>query len=159
RFVPNPFAVSGAHGERLYRTGDLVRHRCDGRIEFLGRLDHQVKLRGFRIELGEIEAALAEHAGVREVAVVMRTDVPGDPRLVAYLVATKDGGRKTRDDLAPFAQELRTSLSERLPGYMIPAAFVLLDALPRTPNGKIDRKALPEPDWQPLGAERVVPRT
>ncbi|HKH46438.1 MAG TPA: amino acid adenylation domain-containing protein, partial [Thermoanaerobaculia bacterium] len=127
RFVPDPF---GPAGERLYRTGDRVRRRADGALEFRGRVDHQVKLRGFRIELGEIEAALAALPGVRETVVLAREDRSGDRRLVAYVT-----GEVTAD-------ALRTALRERLPDYMVPAAFVILEALPLTPNGKVDRKAL-----------------
>jgi natural product biosynthesis luciferase-like monooxygenase protein len=136
RFLTHPF--HGAAGGRVYRTGDLARHRADGTLEFLGRFDHQVKVRGYRIELGEIEAVLLNHAGVREAVVVAREDVPGDVRLVAYLVAT--GGE------APAANDLREHLRVGLPDFMVPAHFVTLPALPQTPNGKIDRKALPAPD-------------
>jgi amino acid adenylation domain-containing protein len=132
RFVTNPFAPE----ERLYRTGDLARFRPDGKIEFLGRLDHQVKLRGFRIELGEIETALRQIAGVRESVVVVREVNGGDKRLAAYVVA---------DNPIETAQ-LRRTLSETLPDYMVPALFTYLPGLPLTPNGKIDRKALPEPE-------------
>jgi acyl-coenzyme A synthetase/AMP-(fatty) acid ligase len=129
RFVPSPFGEG-----RLYRTGDLVRYRGDGNVEFLGRLDHQVKIRGHRIELGEIEAALRELAGARDVVVVARPGPSGDQRLVAYIAGA-----------APTAADLRRLLRERLPEPMVPSAFVVLEQLPLTPNGKIDRKALPEP--------------
>ena len=147
RFVPNPF---GEAGTRLYRTGDLARHREDGDIEFLGRIDDQVKIRGFRIEPGEIEAALARLPDIREAVVIAREDASGDKRLLAYVVA--------RDGAEPSAAALRETLGRELPDYMIPSAFVVLEALPLTANGKIDRKALPSPD---LGAKTqgyVAPR-
>jgi amino acid adenylation domain-containing protein len=150
RFVPDPF---GAPGSRLYRTGDRVRRRADGALEFGGRMDFQVKLRGFRIELGEIEAALGRHPAVHEAAALVREDRPGDPRLVAY-VTTAEGAD------APGAAELRAHLTAGLPAYMVPSAFVVLEALPRTPNGKIDRKALPAPVDASADSERYVePRT
>jgi amino acid adenylation domain-containing protein len=134
RFVPDPF---GGFGLRLYRTGDRVRLRVDGEIEYLGRLDHQVKLRGFRIELGEIESVLGESLAVREAGVVLREDTPGEPRLVAYVVPP--------GDTVPTAAELRLHCERRLPEPMVPAVFVVLDALPLSPNGKIDRRRLPAP--------------
>ena len=141
RFVPNPFegiagAPRGGVG-RLYRTGDLCRFRADGALEFLGRVDQQIKLRGHRIELGEIEAVLEEQAGLRQAVVVVREDVPGDPRLVAYLVAG--------DGTAPAVEALRAAVRTKLPEIMVPSAFVTLDAMPLTPNGKVDRRALPAP--------------
>ncbi|MBI5032799.1 MAG: amino acid adenylation domain-containing protein, partial [Chloroflexi bacterium] len=138
---------------RLYKTGDLVRYCDDGNLEFLGRLDDQVKVRGFRIELGEIEAALAQHAQVREVAVVAREDIPNDRRLVAYVAQTDDGQPLAVDTLREF---LRT----RLPSHMIPSAFVMLAQLPRLPNGKVDRRTLPMPeqtDWG-ITSQYVAPR-
>jgi thioesterase domain-containing protein len=140
RFVADRF--SGDPQARLYRTGDLVRYLPDGNIEFLGRNDHQVKIRGFRIELGEIEARLVEHQSIREAVVIAREDTPGDKRLVAYVVA-KDEAKSEAGELAG---TLRGHLSGTLPEYMVPAAYVVLDALPLTPNGKLDRKALPAPD-------------
>ncbi|HEX2524309.1 MAG TPA: amino acid adenylation domain-containing protein, partial [Terriglobia bacterium] len=136
KFVPNPF--SEAPGARLYKTGDLARYLPDGNIEFLNRVDHQVKIRGFRIELGEIEAALFQYPAVREAVVVARDDTPEEKRLVAYLV--------TEQELRPTANDLRSFLKKKLPEYMIPAIFVLLDALPLMPSGKVDRRSLPAPD-------------
>lgn len=136
RFIANPF--SEHRGVLLYKTGDLVRHRCDGNLEFLGRIDHQVKVRGFRIELGEIESVLRECRGVRAALVIAREDVPGDKRLVAYLVSDPEA--------APTIRQLHTFLRQKLPDYMLPAAFVFLEALPLTTSGKIDRQALPAPD-------------
>ncbi|HSK75700.1 MAG TPA: non-ribosomal peptide synthase/polyketide synthase [Thermoanaerobaculia bacterium] len=134
KFVPNPF---GGPGERLYRTGDLARFTASGNVEFLGRIDHQVKVRGFRIELGEIESALARHERVRDAVVLARQDAPGPARLVAYVVP-QDGG-------APTSAQLRELLSQSLPDYMVPSAFVLMERLPLLANGKVDRKALPAP--------------
>jgi len=151
RFVPDPFAPRP--GARLYTTGDLARRLADGRLDFLGRADHQVKIRGFRIELGEIENVLAAHPGVRAAAAAVRA-VAEDRRLVAYLVAAEPGAPPSDD-------ELRSWLGERLPAYMVPAAFVVLEALPRTPNGKLDRRALPELETPSRGASAAfaAPRT
>ncbi|MCI0580296.1 MAG: amino acid adenylation domain-containing protein [Chloroflexi bacterium] len=135
QFIPDPF--SRTPGARLYKTGDLARYRPDGVVEFLGRIDHQVKVRGYRIELGEIEAVLGRHSGVLKAVVVAREDTPGERRLVLYLVPKPAG--------APGPGELRRFLAGILPPYMIPAAFVYLDRLPLTPNGKVDRQALPTP--------------
>jgi acyl carrier protein len=136
KFIPDPFGVDS--GARLYRTGDLGRYLPEGQIEYLGRGDDQVKVRGFRIEPGEVEAALNAQEGVRESVVIAREDVPGDKRLVAYLVPTP--AKKI------IVSELREVLKERLPAYMVPAAFVILAELPLTPNGKVDRRNLPAPD-------------
>lgn len=156
KFVPNPFVglLQGSAPEaRLYRTGDLARYRVDGAIEYLGRLDHQVKIRGFRIELGEIEACLVRHPALQECVVLVAEPVPGDKRLIAYLVATCQP--------APSVSELRQWLGEHLPLYMIPTAFIYLAALPLTPNGKLDRKALPAVDQQrpQLEAHYIAPST
>ncbi|HEX2188606.1 MAG TPA: amino acid adenylation domain-containing protein, partial [Longimicrobiaceae bacterium] len=145
RFVPD--ALGGEPGARLYRTGDRVRWTADGRLEYLGRTDHQVKVRGFRIELGEVEAALREHARVGEAVAVVREDAPGDRRLVAYVTGE-----------AATPAELRAHLRERLPEHMVPGAFVALERLPLTANGKVDRRALPAPELGAAGAY-VAPRT
>jgi len=170
RFVPDPFTPSaspphrkgeGGMGARLYKTGDLVRYRTDGNIEFLGRIDHQVKVRGFRIELGEIETVLEQHPGLRESVVIAREDVPGDKRLVAYVVP-KDERPKTEDKgPSSLVGKLRTFLKEKLPDYMVPSVFVVLEALPLSPSGKVDRQALPAPDGARPALEReyVPPRT
>ncbi|RLD12813.1 non-ribosomal peptide synthetase, partial [candidate division KSB1 bacterium] len=149
KFIPDPF--SQQPGARLYRTGDLVRWLPNGNIQFLGRIDQQVKVRGFRIEPGEIEAVLREIPGVKDVIVLAREDIPGDKRLVAYLVC---------DEPKPRVQALREKLSAQLPDYMVPSAFVFLEAMPLTPNGKIDRRALPKPelDRSMAQAEYVAPR-
>jgi amino acid adenylation domain-containing protein len=152
KFVPDPF--SGEPGARLYRTGDLARRLPDGEIEFLGRIDHQVKVRGVRIELGEIEATLREHPAVQDAIVVA---LPGerradDVRLAAYVVPSGES--------VPTARELRVYLARRLPEPMIPGALVTLPELPLSPNGKVDRRALPAPSWEPIhaAAEHVAPR-
>jgi amino acid adenylation domain-containing protein len=167
KFIPNPFSpvlseVEGDEpGSRLYKTGDLARYLPDGNIDFLGRIDYQVKIRGFRIELGEIEAVLGQHPAVREAVVVSREDAPGDSsaplrtgkRLVAYVVAKQQ---------QPFTvSDLRGFLKKKLPDYMVPSAFVTLDALPLTTHGKVDRRAFPEPDQtRPgLAGTYVAPRT
>lgn len=148
KFIPNPFIP----GDILYKTGDLARRLTDGNLEFLGRIDHQVKIRGFRIELGEIETLLNQHDQVKEAIVILREDPPGEKSLVAYII--------------PQNQELtsktvRDFLSEKLPYYMIPNAFVFLEVFPLTPNGKINRRSLPNPDYnQPQsGIEFIEPRT
>ncbi|HEV2149751.1 MAG TPA: amino acid adenylation domain-containing protein, partial [Longimicrobiaceae bacterium] len=148
RFVPDPF--TGGAGARLYRSGDLARWLPTGELEYLGRMDEQVKVRGFRIEPGEIEAALTRHPAVREAVVVLREDVPGDRRLVAYLTA--EGG-------APSQRELRDHLGAHLPDYMVPAAFVALERIPLTGNGKTDRRALPAPDAAASAERYTAPRT
>jgi acyl carrier protein len=145
----------------MYRTGDLGRYLPDGNVEFFGRADQQVKIRGFRVELGEIEAVLVRHPAVREAAVVVREDVPGEKRLVAYIVPSQEPRTKNQepgDEATEGSQfsvlgseELRAFLKDKLPAYMLPAAFVLLDRLPLTPNGKLDRRALPPP--QPARAD------
>ncbi len=143
KFIPNPF--SGRRGARLYKTGDLARYLPDGALEFVGRMDRQVKIRGFRIELGEIEAAIARHPEVREMAVVVREDIPDEKRLVAYVVASPGAELSIR--------HLKKLIEQRLPEYMRPSAFVRLDALPLTANGKVDYRSLPAPDSVRLDRE------
>jgi amino acid adenylation domain-containing protein len=151
RFIPHPYSTNP--GARLYQTGDLARYRSDGDIEYLGRIDQQVKIRGFRIELGEIEAVMRSHPAISDVVVVAREDEPGEKRLVGYFVAAPD--------LALTIDDLRSYLKETLAEYMIPTSFVVLDHMPLTPQGKVDRKALPAPDTaRPyLQEEFVTPRT
>jgi amino acid adenylation domain-containing protein len=151
RFLPDPFSATG--GERLYRTGDLARLDPEGRLEFLGRSDHQVKIRGARVEMGEVEAALTPHPSVREAVVAVREDMPGEKRLVAYVV--------TAPGQTPTVSELRAFLLKRLAQYMIPTSFVMLGQLPRLPSGKVDRQALPAPPAlrPPLETPYVEPRT
>ncbi|MEH1793156.1 amino acid adenylation domain-containing protein [Nostoc sp.] len=166
KFISNPFRRSRGAGEqgsrgdtegqsfnseRLYKTGDLARYLPDGNIEYLGRIDNQVKIRGFRIELGEIEALLSQHADVQICCVIAREETPGNKRLVAYVVPQKDVTLTTG--------ELRQFLSNKLPGYMLPTAFVILESFPLTPNGKIDRRALPDPDLQRELSDYVMPNT
>jgi aryl carrier-like protein len=147
-FIPDPW--SAEPGARLYRTGDRARAFADGNLEFLGRIDQQVKIRGYRIELGEIETALLRHPGVKLAVVLAREDVPGEKRLVAYIVP---------DGEAPEAADLRTFLQETLPEYMVPWAFVEMESLPVTGNGKLDREALPAPrDVRPQDTAFVAPR-
>jgi acyl carrier protein len=150
KFVPNCFSTEP--GERLYRTGDLARWLADGTLEFLGRMDHQVKVRGYRIELGEIESALRAHEQVRDAVVVAREEVSGTRRLVGYVVADF-----AQVDEAALVNELRGRLQEQLPGYMVPSTLVVLESLPLTANGKIDRKALPEPDASVSESQFVPP--
>ncbi|MCK9922450.1 amino acid adenylation domain-containing protein [Frankia sp. AgPm24] len=149
RFVPDPF---GPPGSRQYRSGDLARRRPDGSLDFLGRADDQVKIRGYRIELGEIEVTLATHPLVRSAVIVAREDIPGDRRLVAYVVSS--------DGSAPEPAELRELLGRTLPEYMVPASFVTLTSIPLTVNGKLDRRALPAPDPESFSrGDYVAPRT
>jgi amino acid adenylation domain-containing protein len=191
RFVPNPFATTDdrrpttddraktqnsklkTQNFRLYRTGDLARYLPDGTIEYLGRIDHQVKIRGLRIELGEIEAALSAHPSVREAVVLAREAAPGDTRLMAYIVPdqeqrTKNKEQKNETPDSQFSilnsqfsiQELRRFLGATLPEYMVPSAFVVLEAMPLNPSGKVDRKALPAPELAAshAQAEYIAPR-
>jgi len=150
RFIPNPF--SSEPGARLYRTGDLARYRANGEIEFIGRLDHQAKIRGFRVEPSEVEAALIQHPAIREAVVMAREDVPGAKRLVAYVVPAFE--------VAPNTSELRNFMTEKVPDYMVPSVFMVLNALPLTLGCKVDRKALPAPEQKrpDLDKDFVAPR-
>src|SRR5581483_3881746 len=148
RFVPNPFSFQP--GARMYRTGDLARFLPDGNIQYMGRMDNQVKLRGFRIELGDIESALCRHPQVQS-AVVTVCENQGDKRLVAYVLAQPEQNVSSN--------ELRQFLKDNIPGYMVPGVFIKLDSFPMTPNGKVNRGALPVPDWSILeGVEKVSAR-
>jgi amino acid adenylation domain-containing protein len=168
-FIPNPFSKDS--GTRLYKTGDLARYREDGNIEFLGRLDNQVKIRGFRIELGEIEAMLSQHPAVAEAVVIIQEDVPGDKHLVAYVVPEEQfNNPKSGPPYPPLSRggiqnlkssDLRQFLKEKLPQYMVPSAYVVINSLPLTPNGKVDRRLLPAVDTLSLDTKEdyVAPRT
>ncbi|MCP4701327.1 MAG: amino acid adenylation domain-containing protein, partial [Gammaproteobacteria bacterium] len=150
KFIPDPF--SSAPDARLYKTGDLCRYLADGNIEYLRRIDFQIKIRGLRVELGEIETAIVQHEAVQQTVVIVREDQPGDKRLAAYIVS--------KPEQLPTSTELRAMLKEKLPDYMVPAAFVMLDKIPLTPNGKVDRRALPLPDMvAEAGKDYIAPRS
>nr|UBH04476.1 NosD [Desmonostoc muscorum CCALA 125] len=146
RFIPNPFSTDP--DSRLYKTGDLARYLPDGNIEYLGRIDNQVKVRGFRIELGEVEAVLSQHGDVEGCCIIAREDTPGDKRLVAYVVA--------HQHCTPTINELRQFLKAKLPDYMVPSVFVMLESMPLTPSGKVDRRALPAPDLHSSNSDKYV---
>ncbi|WP_315863871.1 non-ribosomal peptide synthetase [Crinalium epipsammum] len=182
KFISNPFSKDSPLSSllpplplSLYKTGDLGRYLADGNIEFIGRIDNQIKIRGFRIELGEIESVLCQHPEVREAVVVAIEDIPGEKRLVAYFVlnvemldktSLHNDNAKSTPPIHPLIRggklrELREFLKQKLPGYMIPSDFVMLDTLPLTQNGKVDRKALPQPDFSNfnLHEDYIAPRT
>src|ERR687886_303732 len=170
RFIPNPFikekgtkedftSCSFPSSDRLYKTGDLACYRPDGNIEFLGRIDNQIKIRGFRIELGEIEAVLSQHPAVFQTVVIVQEDIPGDKHLVAYIVLNQE--YKSTVGAQALTLQFREFLTEKLPQYMVPLAYVVLDFLPLTPNGKVDRRLLPTVDTLNLDIQEdyVAPRT
>jgi amino acid adenylation domain-containing protein len=154
KFINNPFIAepdaepNSSKSHRLYKTGDAVRYLSDGNIEFVGRIDYQVKIRGFRIELGEIETVLEQYPEVQQAVVLAREDVPGEKRLVAYIVP--------KQEHSPTTRELSSFLKEKLPDYMVPTAFVMMETLPLTPNGKVDRRALKAPDPSVTASQRVI---
>jgi acyl carrier protein len=153
KFIPNPFQPQS--GARLYRTGDYARWLPDGNVEFIGRADFQVKIRGFRVELGEIESVLSSHTCIQNAIVITRLDGSGGKQLVAYLISRK--GCEPEEELTK--PKLRDFLKKQLPDYMVPAFFVVLESFPLTPNGKVDRKALPAPELSSIGEHFVPPQT
>ncbi|UCZ84387.1 amino acid adenylation domain-containing protein [Pseudomonas sp. L5B5] len=155
RFIPDPFSTDGG---RLYRSGDLARYDAEGVVEYAGRIDHQVKIRGFRIEMGEIEARLLELTQVRE-AIVLAQEAAGGPQLVAYIVAAAGVAVESQEEQAQLREQLKTALKEVLPDYMLPAHLLFLDALPLSPNGKLDRKALPKADASLLQQAYIAPQS
>ncbi|MFK8185398.1 MAG: amino acid adenylation domain-containing protein [Phormidesmis sp.] len=161
RFIPHPFYPASASNQasppRLYKTGDLARYLPDGQIEYLGRIDHQVKVRGFRIELGEIEAVLSQHAQIENVVVTLHEDEQQNQQLVAYLSSLdKETGDKETGLKKPGVTELRQFIKQHLPNYMVPSTFVFLESFPLTPNGKIDRQSLPKPDPRQRGLDKAL---
>jgi acyl-CoA synthetase (AMP-forming)/AMP-acid ligase II/acyl carrier protein len=158
RFIPHPF--SDREGASLYKTGDLARYLADGNVEFIGRRDEQVKIRGFRIELGEIEAVLSQHPAVARAVVIIWEEVPGDKQLVAYVVPIEQLINPKSFIQNPKSTELRQFLKQKLPGYMVPSAYVVLESLPLTPNGKVNRHLLPEPDTfsRDIQEDYIAPR-
>ena len=157
RFIPNPF---GKPGSRFYKTGDLARYLPDGNIEFLGRIDHQVKVRGYRIELGEIETHLRDHLAVKEAVAIVRQDQAANHQIIAYVVMKEDATQLATPDPAEINQQLRNHLKQRVPDYMLPALIVPIDAVPLTPNGKLDRACLPDPSLSltHIASHFVAPR-